>query len=69
MQCTIYFALNLPSDDDSYSIKLKWGEFEAKTSSEKAKNGVVEYFKVLTINDAKFPTNVVADLPDIFLYL
>lgn len=56
-------------DDDSYSIKLKWGEFETKTSSEKAKNGVVEYFKVLTINDAKFPTNVVADLPDIFLYL
>lgn len=65
----VYFALNLPVDDDSYSIKIKWGENECKTSSEKAKNGVVEYYKYLTIDNVKFPTKEISELPDVFIYL
>ncbi|CAD8085861.1 unnamed protein product [Paramecium sonneborni] len=68
-QCIVYFALNLPVDDDSYSIKIKWGENECKTSSEKAKNGVVEYYKYLTIENVKFPTKEISELPDVFIYL
>lgn len=65
----VYFALNLPVDDDSYSIKIKWGEHECKTSSEKAKNGVVEYYKYLTIDNVRFPTKEISELPDVFIYL
>lgn len=48
---------------------MKWGEYETKTSTEKAKNGVVEFYKLLLIENVKFPYKQLQDLPDIFLYL
>lgn len=66
--CIIYFAMNVPADD-SYSIRLKWGEYETKTDSSKARNGLCEFYKHLIINDAKFPCTAPNELPDLFLYL
>jgi hypothetical protein len=34
--CDVYYGLNLPEDDGKYSIKLRWADMEASTSTEKA---------------------------------
>lgn len=67
--CDVYYALNCPDDTGKYQIKLKWGEYEGKTTIEKSQNAVCEWYAPLQIANVKFPYRSSSELPDVFLYL
>lgn len=48
---------------------MKWGEYESKSDTHKAKNGLCEFYQYLNIQDVKFPCSTSAELPDLFMYL
>lgn len=69
LHCEVYYALNCPKEDGTYSVKLTWGDYEVKTDSHKSSNGLCEFYKYLTLPHLKFPGGSSLDLPDVFLYL
>ena len=42
--CDIYYAMNTPNESGKYSIKLRWGDFELSTASDKSINGLCEWY-------------------------
>ncbi|KAM3144321.1 hypothetical protein pb186bvf_003485 [Paramecium bursaria] len=67
--CDAFYVINCPKEDEDYSLKMCWGEYEVQTNKEEARNGVCEFYKHLAIFNAKFPFLQSRDLPDVFLYL
>jgi len=70
LRADIHYAMNLPKNDEKYSIRIRWGKIELSSKKINSKNRMIEIYETLTGSDEfPFGSSEGLEIPDVFIYI